>query len=341
MGSVTIYDIAKEAKVSPSTVSRVLTGSAKVNPAKEKVIRELMEKYDFHLNAVAKSLIDGHSRLIGLIAADIRNQYYAEVCVACEVAAKRKGYRILLRNAFSDNAVEDDSLDMFAAHRVDAVIQIGCRVDDLATDVEYAQRINRLARPFISTGKLDGANMYTYGIDNAECIRIAFEHLLGLGHERIALLGGWLSMRPTYEKWSKYIYMLGVHGIPLRQGYVQESNYGFADGFECMKRLLALDERPTAVIAINDYTAVGAISAINSHGLSCPKDISVISHDNTSLTGITTPHLTSVDYGYDKLGEGLVSTALKVINKEEVPREVYLSPTLAERDSCAINTNEK
>ena len=335
MGSVTIYDIAREAKVSPATVSRVLTGSARVKPAKEKLIRELMEKYGFQPNAMAQSLVDGRSRLIGLLAADIRNPYYAEVCVACEMAAFRSGYRVLLRNVLNRNEAEDDTLDVFTAHRVDAVIQIGSRIDELAGDPEYVRRINRLGRPFISTGKMDGADMYTFGIDSAEGIRIAFEYLMGLGHERIALMGGALRVRSTYEKWSKFIYMLGLYNIPLRQGYVQEGNYDFTSGYECMQKLLDLEDAPTAVIAINDYTAVGALSALNNRGIACPGDISIVSHDNTFLTGITTPRLTSISYGNVELGEGLVNTAVNVIEQRETPRATYLIPTLVERGSCA------
>jgi len=129
--------------------------------------------------------------------------------------------------------------------------------------------------------------------------------------------------------------MLGAHNIPLRQGYVQEGNYDFSSGYDCTKRLLALEEPPTAMIAMNDYVAAGALTAIHKRGLSCPKDISIVSHDNTFLSGMTTPRLTSLDYDYGKLGNGLVSTALKVIAREDVPREVYLTPTLIERESCA------
>ena len=336
MASVTIYDIAKEARVSPATVSRVLTGNARVKPSKEKEIRNLMEQYNFYPNAMAQSLIAGRSRLIGLITADIRNPYYAELCVACEVAAKNMDYRVLLCNVFDDNAVEEDCLEIFAAQRVDAVIQLGCRVDALAGDSDYIQRINRLAVPFISTGKLEGSKAYSYGVNQAEGLRIAFEHLHALGHERIALLGGRLNVRPTYEKWTKYIYLLGIHGLPLRPGYVQEGSYDFFGGVECMNRLLALEEPPTAVITINDYVAMGALSAINAKGLNCPADVSIISHDNTFLAKTTTPLLTSVDCCYEQLGEGLVSTAMKLIDGEEnVPNEVCLTPALSHGGSCS------
>lgn len=333
---ITIYDIAREAGVSPATVSRVLTGSARVSQARREAVLALVEKYNFQPNAMAKSLSDTCSRIIGLLVADVRNPFYAELAVACEVAAGRQGYTVLLCNAFGDPAAEERHLEKFMAQRVDAIIQIGCRVDDLVADPAYVDIINRIAQttPFVSTGVLDGAAMHTVGIDNAEGLRLIFEHLQSLGHERIAMIGGRLSVRSTYDKWMRYIYLLGEKGIPPHPQYVQEGDYSFEGGIASMKRLLALKERPTAVIAINDYTATGALTALSEAGLRVPRDISLISFDNTNLAKITNPGLTSIDYGYDKLGEGLVDTALCLIRGEQVEREVRVTPTLIVRQSC-------
>lgn len=335
---VTIYDIAKEAGVSPATVSRVLTKSARVSPAKKQAVQALIEKYNFQPNALAKSLSDTQTRVIGLMVADIRNPFYSELSVACENAASRRGYTVLLCNAFNDEMLEESHLDKFTAQRVDAIIQIGCRVDDLVSDPAYVERVNRIAQtiPFISTGKLENGNIYSLGIDHAEAIRLAFEHLLALNHRRIALLGGALTVRSTYEKWMQYIYLLGANGLPVRKEYVQEGSYSFQSGIECMNRLLKLDEPPTAIIAINDYTATGVVAALNAAGYSVPRDFSVISHDNTHLSEMITPRLTSIDYGYSEMGEGLVDIALRLVNGKDVQREKLIMPTLVQRDSCAI-----
>jgi len=335
MSTITIYDIAKEACVSPATVSRVLTGSAKVRPAKEREIRKVMAKHNYSPNAMAQSLIAGRSKLIGMIVADIRNPYYAELCVACEVAAKNLDYRVVLCNVFDDVGLQEDSLKIFSAQRVDAIIQLGCLTDRVNDAVDYINKIDSLSVPFISAGKFDIENAYTYSVDHSEGLRLAFEYLHEMGHERIALLGGRLDVRPTFEKWTKYIYLLGLYGIPLRSDYVQEGSYDYAGGFDCMNRLLDLSDPPTAVISVNDYASVGALSAINARGLRCPDDISIVSHDNTLLTKITTPVLASVDACYEQLGSGLVSTAIGLINGEKFPKETYLTPHLIPGASCA------
>ncbi|MDR2045297.1 MAG: LacI family transcriptional regulator [Clostridium sp.] len=333
---VTIYDIAKEAKVSPATVSRVISGSARVSPEKERIVRGLIEKYHFRPNAIAKSLIGGQSRIIGLLVADIRNPFYAELSVACEKAAKQAGYHIMLRNVFNDDTIEDDSLEMFVEHRVDAIIQLGCRVDALVSDARYVDHVNKIAEkiPFVSTGSLDGGNSYVFGIDNNVAMDQIFEYLRGLGHKKIAFIGGWINVRSTYEKWTRYVYLHGKYGIALNQNFVQEGGYGFPEGYACMKKLLALGDRPTAVIVVNDYAATGALSAIREEGLSVPGDFSVVSYDNTFLAEITMPRLTSVDYGYETLGAGLVRSAVSLINQQEVPRVTKIAPQLRIKDSC-------
>jgi DNA-binding LacI/PurR family transcriptional regulator len=154
---VTIYDIAQEAGVSPATVSRVLTNSARVSESKRLRVEEVIRKHDFRPNAVARSLSTS-TRLLGLMTADIRNPFYAALAVECEKAATEKGYTVLLCNMLNDKDVEVAHLEKLSAQRVEAIIQIGCRVDDLATDPSYAARVNRVAKniPFVSSGKLDG-----------------------------------------------------------------------------------------------------------------------------------------------------------------------------------------
>jgi LacI family transcriptional regulator len=334
--AVTIYDIAREANVSPSTVSRVLTSSAKVSPEKERAVRALIEKYNFQPNALAQGLSETQSRAIGLMVADIRNPYYAEVSVACEVAANKRGYKMFLCNARNNPELEVEILERFTSLRVDAIIQIGCRVDDLDIDPDYAKKIDNLSVPFVTTGTLENSKRaFTFGIDSMAGIDLAFSHLLALGHKKIAFLGGWLKVRSTCQKWMRYIYLLGANGLPALPEYVQEGGYVFQDGFACMQRLLALPDRPTAIIAVNDISATGAIAAIREAGLSVPEDFSIISHDNTLLSKVCVPLLTSVDYGYEKLGEGLVGTALRLAKRESVQKETFLTPTLSVKNSCA------
>jgi len=333
MSSITIYDIAREANVSIATVSRVISDSEKVSDKTKEKIRRLIEQYGYQPNAMAQSLNAGRTNLIGLIVADIRNPFFARVCYACETAAKQKGFQIMLRNIFDNNS-EEESLNMFAAHRVDAVIQLGGCVDSIKKATDYANLINRLSKPFISINNLEGADMYTIGIDDAAGTELAFTHLLELGHTRIAFLGGMPDRRSTIEKHNKYVELLKESNIPFYPEYVQINGYSAEEGLEGMRYFLSLEKRPTAVIAVTDEIGAGAAAAVRESGLDCPRDISIIGNDNTFLTYITTPKLTSVACDYNILGESLITAAQNVIAKEDVEREVYLKPLLVKRNSC-------
>ncbi|MDR3174494.1 MAG: LacI family transcriptional regulator [Treponema sp.] len=332
---VTIYDIAREAGVSPATVSRVLTNSARVSQAKRCAVERVIRAYDFKPNAVARGLSTS-TRILGLMTADIRNPYYATLAVECEKAANDQGYTVLLCNAFNDKALEDAHLEKFYAQRVEAIIQIGCRVDDLSSDPEYAGHINRIARsiPFVITGKMDGADCYSLRIDDSEAMRIVIDHLVSLGHREIAFFGGEKRVKSTYDKWQQYIYLLGSHGLSFRDEYIQEGNYTEAGGYDCFKRLLDCPRIPTAAIAVNDYSAVGALRAAHERGLSIPRAMSLISFDNTYLSEVVFPKLSTVDYNYPEYGRELVSIAIRAARRETIPRLQFVKPRLVMRDSC-------
>lgn len=334
---ITIYDIAREAAVSPATVSRVLTQSARVSPAKRRAVEHLIEKYGFLPNAMAKGLSDTQTRIIGIITADIRNPFYAALAVECEKAANAQGYTVLLCNALDQRELEDSHLEKLYAQRVDAIIQMGCRVDDLSSDPAYVARVNRISKriPFIITGALEGADCYAFGIDHTEAMQVIFNHLVSMGHRRIALIGGMLKVKSTYEKWMQYLYLMGKYHLPVCEQFLQSADYSVEGGYACMNRLLSLDTKPTAVIAVNDYTAVGALKAINEQGLTVPGHISLISHDNTYLSEITSPKLTSVDYDYPRFGQSLIELAIEVIQTGEASRQQLFTPKLVIRDSCA------
>ncbi|MDR2552348.1 MAG: LacI family transcriptional regulator [Treponema sp.] len=340
MADITIYDIAREAGVSPATVSRVLTSKARVSDKKRILVEEIIRKHDFRPNEVARQL-SRSTRILGLMTADIRNPYYAALAVECEKAANEQSYTVLLCNMFNDRALEDAHLEKLYAQRVEAIIQAGCRVDDLVTDPEYAEHIRRVTRtiPFISTGKLDGTGSYSVRINHYESMKLVMEHLVSLGHRDIAFIGGERRVQSTYEKLQQYIYLMGAYGLSFREEYIREGNYEESGGYRCMKELLDDHRAPTAVIAINDYSAIGAMRSVFDQGLTIPGDVSIVSFDNTFLSAAVHPRLTSVDYNYPEFGARLVHTALQVIEKAPVEPVSLISPRLIIRDSSSCPKN--
>lgn len=222
--TITIYDIAREAGVSPATVSRVLTNSANVRSEKKERIQALIEKYHFKPNVMARGLADTKTRTIGILAADIRNPYYAALFVACEKAAREAGYTAVLCNFLEDREAEKNLLVSLQEQKVDAIIQFGGRVDDLASKEEYVELVNQImARtPVVVTGKLDGTRCHAVRIDSMQAMELLMDHLLSLGHRRIALVGGKQNVLATFEKYQRYKQILKENQIPYDPQLVTE-----------------------------------------------------------------------------------------------------------------------
>lgn len=334
--AITIYDIAKEAGVSASTVSRVLTNSANVRKEKKEKVLALIEKYNFKPNALAKGLADTKTRTIGVLAADIRNPYYASLFVACENAARAVNYTVVLCNSLGEMAKEMELLGKLQEQKVDAIIQFGGRVDDLVSNEEYVELINQVmtSTPVVVTGKLDGTRCHSVRIDSMKAMELLMEHLLKLGHKRIALVGGRKDVLATFEKLQRYKQILKEYMIEYDPQLVSEdSSYDFESGYRDMNRMLDKGIRPTAVIAINDFCAMGIMKSLTEHHLRIPEDISVVSYDNTYMAEMAMPRLTSIDYNYEEYGRKLIDTATAMIEGRKIGQLRMVTPTLVVRDS--------
>lgn len=332
---ITIYDIAREAGVSVATVSRVLTNNANVRPEKKEKVQQLINKYNFRPNAMARGLSDTRSKVIGIIAADVRNVYYANIFVACEDAAKKAGYAVLLCNSLGEIEREKQQLEMLYAQRVDAIIQLGGRADDLTSDAEYVERVNLMINsiPLVVTGKLDGTMCYQVQIDAMKAIDLAMEHLIDLGHKRIALVGGRMDVLSTFEKLQRYKQILKNYQLDYNDQYIRTGGYDYKTGYKQMNELFHCSQMPTAVIAINDYAAAGVVRSITEHDCRVPDDFSVVSYDNTEVAQLLTPRMTSVDYRYKEFADRLVETALAAIEGKNIPRIQLQTPELVVRES--------
>ncbi len=333
--AITIYDIAREAGVSAATVSRVLTKSANVRPEKKEKVQALIEKYNFRPNALAKGLADTKSKVIGILSADVRNPYYAELFVSCEQAAREAGYSVLLFNTLGEIDLEERMLEKLQAQRVDAIIQMGGRVDDLVSNLEYVELVNQVMAsvPVVVTGKLEGTACSMVRIDSMGAMDLLMDHLIGLGHERIAFVGGNMAVLSTYEKLLRYKQVLKENNIPYDRELILEGSYNEKSGYEQMNRLFEKNIPVTAVVAVNDFAAARIVRSIMEHGYRIPEDISLVSFDNTYIAELMIPRLTSIDYDYAEFGRKLVKTAVDEIEGGEGRRFVTVTPVLIERES--------
>lgn len=313
MKSITIYDIAKEAGVSPATVSRILTGSTTVSEEKRQKVQKLIEKYDFRPNAMARGLTVSSSKTIGMLVPDAQNPYYNSVFSSCCNAAYEKGYSMLLLNTFSDPAREKEALAKLIEQRVDAVIISGGRCD-LAVQGPLSEESLRLISNRCRVVITSYSNYPEFAgicIDHRGCLDLAVDHLISLGHRDI----GFVYAGPEYigTKWKldRLKEKLESYGLPFRKEWMIESRtYAHRGGRSAAHTIAELDQRPTAVIALNDVLAAGLLQGFHEVRIDVPGKISVIGFDNAYLTDITSPSITSVGYDYDAFGAMVVDYAV-------------------------------
>ncbi|MBR1441695.1 MAG: LacI family DNA-binding transcriptional regulator [Lachnospiraceae bacterium] len=338
---ITIYTIAKEAEVSPATVSRVLNNSANVSTEKRQKIEHLIRKYNFSPSALARGLTEPRRKVIGLIAADVRNPFYAELYVSCEIAAAKKDYSIMLINTFGKVEVEKQAFTKLMEQRVDGIIHLGGVADDEVTDHSYVKLLEKLPSsvPYVTTGKFDGIDCYQVQIDEAKALDLLMKHLSQNGKHRVALLGGRNNVVSTRIKYERFLEKGEAMGFSMDPDYLENwGYYTIPKGEETMDALFDKLKKkrkplPEAVIGINDSTAIGACESITKHGLRIPEDISVVGYDNIYMTQIVEPNLTTVDYNFVSFGQKLVDTVIDSLDGKEPVRKRLVHPTLVVRRS--------
>lgn len=333
---VTIYDIAREAGVSTATISRVLNGKGSVSAKKQEEIMRIVNQHNFVTNALAKSLRKTQTKTLGIITSDLRNPFFSNLFIECEKFANQAGYTVFSCDSLEQPEMEISHLKRLERQKVDAIIQIGGSSDRRKDNEPYLECISSIVKriPIVTTGYAICKNCYSVMTNEANAMELAMYYLISLGHRNIAFIGGNDTIRSTEEKRKQYRNVLEKWKIPFDSQYLLDTEYDKEGGYSGMMRLLNNGKRLSAVIVINEMSAVGATKAIKEKGLRIPEDISVVSFDNTYISKAVTPAMTCVGCNYAEFAEKLVSTTMKVIRGEWVQTISYAESLFVIRDSC-------
>ena len=334
--NITIYDIAREAQVSPATVSRILTGATSVREEKRKRVMEVIAKHDFHPNAHARALTENRNRTIALIVAHSDNSYYSSVFAACENEAHLRGYVTLLMDTTSRPEKEESALNRIRELRPEAVILCGGRIDLMKPDPAFTALLRQtLGYTRIVVGSRSPMpEIPGIFVDHRLSMEIGVRYLAGLGHREIGFVYSGREYYGTVERLETFRQIMKELGLTVRREYlIDVSDYTVKAGLEGVESLLRLKRMPTALLGMNDMVSAGILQGLLAAGLKVPDDISLLGFDDTFVTGITTPQLTSVGYDYQSFGAALVQTALEA--EIQWPAERRVPVFITERESCA------
>lgn len=335
--TVTIKDVAKLANVAPSTVSRVIADNPRISEETKIRVRKAMETLGYHPNLIARSLASKSTQSIGLVmpsSADkvFQNPFFPEVIRGISKGAHEKEYSLYWSTGETSDEIYEDVIQMVQGRRVDGLVLLYSRFDDEV--VNYLQKNNF---PFVVIGKpyKDIEQITHVDNDNFRASKEVTEYLIGLGHERIAFVGGSLSLVVTIDRLLGYETAIKNAGLPNRDEYISNEEFLKEGGQEAITELLSLSEPPTALVVADDLMALGVVNKLDEMGKVVPEDISVVSFNNVLLTELSRPPLTSVDINIFRLG---YEAAKSLIEKVEAPQEpvkrIIIPHQLIKRQSC-------
>ena len=326
---LSIKDIARLARVSHPTVSRALQNSPLVNAATAARIRKIAEDAGYRASAVARGLVTRRTMTIGLVVTTASDPFASEVACGVEEAANNHSYSVFLASSNADAECERKLVQAFAERRVDGIIVISSRVGAL-----YLPLLKELDVPIVLVNdQYSGDFVHTVMIANREGSRAAVEHLIGLGHRRIAYLGERNGYQSDAERFRGYKEALAAAGIECAGELAAEGDGRPEAAIEAMDGLLKLSDPPTAVCCYNDMTAMGAMQAIRTCGLSVPEDVSVTGFDDLFFAPYLNPALTTVRQPMRRMGQMAMENLFKLMLGEESVVQVNVEPQLIVRGS--------
>ncbi|WP_028608840.1 LacI family DNA-binding transcriptional regulator [Paenibacillus harenae] len=345
MKPVTVYDIAREANVSVATVSRVINNTAPVKKSTREKVLELIQKYQFQPNALARSLFKKETGMIGVILPDITNPFFPEVLAGLDQEARSKGYTFFLCDTVSTNGNsyeqyvrESQYLNILIEKQADGIIMIGGRINlarpgsDLVNEVvEAGKRVPLL----LINGNLPGEGLTRIYADEREGAELATQHLIDLGHRNIAFVGGFRKMSNTLQRIQGFVRTMEKNGLQARKEWVLDGGFSVETGKSFLNRLLDLPERPTAIFCANDLVAIGVMKAANKAGLQVPQDLSLVGFDDIPYASNSIPELTTVSLKCYDVGRGAAELLHQMITKNKVGKNTKIRPELIVRESTA------
>lgn len=329
--NVTISQIAKESKVSVSTVSRVLNNKPDVLPETRDRVLKVINAYDFHASAQARGIVKSRSNTIGLVVADavnyvFMNQYFVQVLQGVIQETQRLGYYVL--SLYCNDM--DEALEAYQQQRVDGLLLLSPTQDHLHSVHTFLER----EVPVVSIGS------FPY-CDGIPCIELddytgteqAMEYLFSQGHQKIAYINGPGKVPSSSTRYQAYFDKMTQRGYEVLPDMVQ-SSHGVIDASEAVEAILQAVPDVTAIFAASDFVAIGTITALQNRGMRVPEEISVIGFDDVPMSSQVWPKLTTVRQNSKLKGRMAASVLIDWIESGKMPQQQYIIPTeLIIRDS--------
>ncbi|HWR14653.1 MAG TPA: LacI family DNA-binding transcriptional regulator [Terriglobales bacterium] len=334
-----IKAVAAKAGVSIATVSRTINGHASVTPETAENVLRAIRALGYYPNRQARTLASGRSHTFGLIISDIANPFFPELVKSFETTALSHNYDVTVFNTSYDSHRLRTSIERMLERRVDGVAVMTSEFDR-----RVLGELSRRGVPivFLDVGTVQ-SRISNILVDYEKGIREAVQHVSELGHQKIAFISGPLQLKSAGIRWRAMQKCMHDCGLQIPSRFMREANHRVDGGQIAMADLLNQKDPPTAVLASNDLTAIGAMKAIYRKGLRVPDDLSIIGFDDIELCEFMNPPLTTVRLSREEIGRHACGALLKVVEEGEIQgQELSVSTELVLRGSTApLETRKK
>ena len=322
---VSIKDIAKEASVSPSTVSRALNDHPRISTQTKKLIQELANSMGYIPSQAARNLVTQKSATLGVAVADYLDPFYISLIASIEDVAIANNYDLFVSSFYRNQEREEKLFNSFFEKRLAGIIVAGSLVDEGYLSKNNHSMpvvlINCFSYPnSVSTDKLAGA-------------KIALEHLVELGHRQIAYISPGKPINTEIQRLQGYRSVLAKHNIPIDESFIVSGDGGVIGGIKAVSQLMALPEKPSAIFCFNDMTAIGVLNGLQQQGYDVPQDCSVVGFDDLEIASYFHPSLTTIRQPIYQLGYQAVERLLNLMQGNDEVNSVILEPELIVRES--------
>lgn len=311
--TITIYDVAREANVSMATVSRVVNGNPNVKPATRKKVLEVIDRLDYRPNAVARGLASKKTTTVGVIIPDVTNMFFSSLARGIDDVATMYKYNIILANSDENSQKEVQVLNTLLAKQVDGLIYMGHDISD-----NIRAEFSRAKTPIVLAGSVDpDEQVGSVNIDYVAAVEEATDRLLKSGNKQVALVTGPLTQPINGQyRLAGYKQALANAGEAYDESLVFESEASYHAGLALFKQIQK--SGATAAIVGDDELAVGILDAALDAGVKVPEDFELITSNNTKLTEMARPQLTSIDQPLYDIGAVAMRLLTKMMNKEDI-----------------------
>lgn len=328
---VTLHEIAKAAGCSVSTVSRALNDSDHpVNAETRERILAIASELGYRPNVTARGLKMDRTFTIGLIVYNIASPFTPVLIRGIQEYLKQNDYFSVIISTDWDPELESEAVHQLISRSIDGVIFVESWREETNLTLDLA------GKPYVFVYRLfDGSYANSVLVDDHYGARLAVEHLINLGHRRIAYISGPHDWDASKDRLAGYLDVLAQYGIPYDPALVEEGTWEVQSGYPAVKKFLALRDRPTAIFAANDLMALGAIYAIQDEGLSVPEDVAVVGYDDRDFACFTKPTITTIRSPSFEMGRLAAEMLLnRLENQVELENPIRVPGELIIRESC-------